>query len=233
MEQRTPEERKRIRDTCLKLEKKGGDVIGYLKSEHYISPRATWYNFQREIGRTSFTDGRPKIEGEIIMKTKHDRRETLQGIIEASKEGKDPVAYMTEVGYADPSLAWTNLRQWAKAKAPELYEQLPKARRGRTKKQEEPEPDPEEDKRVEILKVDKVPEIRKEQDPLPVVAVESRVMEQATYKIIDGGMVLTGISVTNGIMMNAFKWVKFSEEIIQAIKQLGVKTAEIGGEKNE
>ena len=47
MEQRTAEERRRIRETCLRIEKKGGDVLEYLKSEHYISPRATWINMQR------------------------------------------------------------------------------------------------------------------------------------------------------------------------------------------
>ena len=60
MEQRTQEERARIVARCVEIEKAGGDVLGYLSSEHYISPAATWHNMQKfDLKRTEFSDGKP------------------------------------------------------------------------------------------------------------------------------------------------------------------------------
>lgn len=60
---RTPEEIERIVDRCIELEQSGGDILAYLWGENYLTPRATWCNFQREwLGRKpyQYTDGKPK-----------------------------------------------------------------------------------------------------------------------------------------------------------------------------
>lgn len=49
---RTEKELDAIVKHCVELEKVGGDIYGYLMSQHYITPRATWLNLQRErLGR--------------------------------------------------------------------------------------------------------------------------------------------------------------------------------------
>lgn len=63
MEKRTPEEKKKIVEECIRLEKTGGDVLGYLRQMDYITPAATWMNIQkRYLGRNGegkLTDGKP------------------------------------------------------------------------------------------------------------------------------------------------------------------------------
>ena len=67
---RTPEEISAIVDRCIELEKEGGDILGYLWTENYLTPRATWCNFQREwLHRKpyEYTDGKPKTRKEREM----------------------------------------------------------------------------------------------------------------------------------------------------------------------
>ena len=65
---RTDEEKIAILEHCLELERTGGDILDYLWSQDYLTPRATWFNYQREwLGRKpyEFTDGKPReIKGE-------------------------------------------------------------------------------------------------------------------------------------------------------------------------
>ena len=61
--QRTYEEKEAILQKCLELEATGGDILSYLWSQDYLTPRATWCNYQREwLGRKpyQYTDGKPK-----------------------------------------------------------------------------------------------------------------------------------------------------------------------------
>ena len=45
---RTEEELDEIVKHCVELEKSGGDIYAYLRSQNYVTPRATWLNLQRE-----------------------------------------------------------------------------------------------------------------------------------------------------------------------------------------
>lgn len=59
---RTPEEKAKIVNRCIDLEMEGGDVLGCLQEEGYVTPKATWQNLQRiYLGRSGdkLTDGRP------------------------------------------------------------------------------------------------------------------------------------------------------------------------------
>ena len=57
---RTPEEKAKIVNRCIDLEMEGGDVLGCLQAEGYVTPKATWQNLQRiYLGRSGdkLTDG--------------------------------------------------------------------------------------------------------------------------------------------------------------------------------
>ena len=80
MKQRTKEERARIIERCLDIEAEGGDVLAYLRGEHYVSPRATWMNIQKyDLGREVLRDGKP-------TGVKIQRQKTPIAIMEATKE---------------------------------------------------------------------------------------------------------------------------------------------------
>ena len=69
---RTYEEKAAIVEHCIELERTGGDILGYLWSKNYVSPRATWCNFQREwLGRKpyEYTDGKNILT--LIKKINH------------------------------------------------------------------------------------------------------------------------------------------------------------------
>ena len=86
-EVRTPEEKKRIVENCIDIEMSGGSVLDYLRAEGYVSPRATWVNFQkrylcRSDAQHSITDGkatgkkrkgkRPAIREEALEQDRMD-----------------------------------------------------------------------------------------------------------------------------------------------------------------
>jgi hypothetical protein len=129
-EPRTEAEKQRIFHRCLEIERQGGDIIAYLKSENYISPRATWHNFQRCYTKRKpeeFTSGRPTNKGETDMeKTERPGRiQILAEIIEEMKKGVHPYDALKQYGYANVAQAYTDIRQYARDKAPDLYEAIP------------------------------------------------------------------------------------------------------------
>lgn len=129
---RTDEEKIAILEHCLELERTGGDILGYLWSQDYLTPRATWFNYQREwLGRKpyEFTDGKPRvIRGERKMNNKNDKRKVLEAVITAIERGDDPLVFMTTFGYQAPQAAYAALKKYAKANAPELAPKLPDLR---------------------------------------------------------------------------------------------------------
>lgn len=127
---RTEEEKSAIVAHCLELERTGGDILGYLWSENYLTPRATWCNFQREwLNRKpyQFTDGKPKIKKERkdmsrLVITEEQKAEAVRIAI----EGRSPVAYLKGLGSKNPSGAWFNIKTQYKEKKPEIYAKIPK-----------------------------------------------------------------------------------------------------------
>ena len=126
---RTEEEKSAILEHCLELERTGGDILAYLWSENYISPRATWCNFQREwLGRKpyQYTDGKPKKKKERkdmsrIVITDEQKAEAVRIAI----EGKSPCAYLKSIGSQNPSGAWFNIKKQYQQKHPEIYAKIP------------------------------------------------------------------------------------------------------------
>lgn len=114
MPKRTDEERAEIAKRCREIEKGGGDVLGYIKSLGYISPRATWYNLQKEfLGRdvNHLTEGHPTED-----KRQKTRQQMLIEIMDVIDQDGDPLAYLADIGYVNPGSAWSSLKKWAKEK---------------------------------------------------------------------------------------------------------------------
>ena len=123
---RTEEEKSAIVAHCLELEQTGGDIIAYLWSQNYISPRATWCNFQREwLGRKpyEFTDGKPKTKKERenmsrLVFTEEQKMEAVRIAI----EGGSPYMYLKGLGAKNPSCVWMRIKSKL---APEILAKIP------------------------------------------------------------------------------------------------------------
>ena len=103
---RTEAEKFRIIRRCMEIEREGGDVLEYLKSENYVSPRATWINFQKyELGREkhNITDGKPKQpKGRIT--TMRGRKKDWVAFAHAVLTGdEDPYTAIRNEGYKNVS----------------------------------------------------------------------------------------------------------------------------------
>ncbi len=126
---RTDEEKEAFAKECLMIERIGGDVLGFIeKNWPSYTPRATWYNLQRQyLSRKraeKLTEGKQKNGGVIDME-RRNTGELLTKVIALIEEGKDPIAYLTSIGYKAASQSYTNLRSWAKKNRPEDFAKLP------------------------------------------------------------------------------------------------------------
>lgn len=132
---RTWEEKMDILDHCMELEKTGGDILGYLWSQDYLTPRATWFNYQRMYLHRKpyeFTDGKPKKKGEQTMngmdsKTIAARQKRLDELKKRIGAGMGIRAALTDMGYTGKSAGQTyrQIRNFAQANDPEIYAILP------------------------------------------------------------------------------------------------------------
>lgn len=130
--QRTFDEKMKILDHCMELEKSGGDILGYLWSQNYLTPRATWFNYQREfLGRRpyEFTDGKPtKRKERTEREVKHRKltNEEKKKAVQIAIDGGDPRRYLgNELGLLDPQAAWWKIKNALKTADPDLYAKLP------------------------------------------------------------------------------------------------------------
>lgn len=110
---------------CEKIEKQGGDVLGYIEQEYpSYTPRATWYRLQKTwLNRTvaQLTEGKPKEKGVKYMGKMMD---LAQGCIEAFGRGESVYDFLASQGSKNPSAYWYQIKQTVKLKDPDLYEQL-------------------------------------------------------------------------------------------------------------
>ena len=129
--QRTFEEKSEILAHCLELERTGGDILTYLWSENYLTPRATWCNYQREwLHRKpyEYTDGKPKKKKET--KDMADRPKfTDEQKLEAAQiaiNGGNPYSFLKGLGAKEPNGVWFNIKKWLEKNHPDVYEKVPK-----------------------------------------------------------------------------------------------------------
>ena len=97
---RTKEEKREIIHQCVRIEAEGGDVLSYLKSQNYVSPRATWINFQQfELGRKKqfITDGKPIERKSIRMRGK--KKDWVAFALAVMAGGEDPYKALSNEGY--------------------------------------------------------------------------------------------------------------------------------------
>jgi len=130
---RIPEEKSAIVARCIELEKEGGDILAYLWSENYYTPRATWCNIQREwLGRKpyEYTDGKPKGEKKMTGmngKEKEARQKRLDELKKRIGEGMGIRAALADMGYTGKSAGQTyrQIRNFALAVDPEYAAVFP------------------------------------------------------------------------------------------------------------
>lgn len=124
---RTYDEKLAIVKRCVELEKSGGDVLGYLWSEDYLTPRATWFNFQREwLGRKpyEYTDGKPKKGEDKMDRIRLTDEEKLKAA-ELAISGGGVYPYLESLGAKNPSGMWRNIKGWIQKNDPELFAKIP------------------------------------------------------------------------------------------------------------
>lgn len=195
--------------TCEKIEKQGGDVLGYIEQEYpSYTPRATWYRLQKnQLKRTAgqLTEGKPKEKGVKYMGKMMD---LAQGCIEAFGRGESVYDFLASQGIKNPSAYWYQIKQTVKLKDPDLYEKLSVIRTDSRKRPsptccqparesgvEVPDELPEEEPKTvkfsgreyEKLEPEKEdPSVNREPDSLDIAAVRSRAANGYKYERIFG-----------------------------------------------
>lgn len=145
---RTDDEKLAFAKECLRIEKKGGDVQGYIRDNWpSYTPRGTWYNLQREyLGRKPYqlTEGRPrKIEKEETEVKRHgDAVEMAMSVIQCHKNGGNVRQFILEHGYGDPAKWLCNIKFRFKTDHPEIYAELKDITLGRVPRTKAEEPNP-------------------------------------------------------------------------------------------
>ena len=139
---RTDEEKAAILEHCLELEASGGDILGYLWSQDYYTPRATWCNYQREwLGRKpyEYTDGKPRKKGRVVyMKHAKVTLEQKKKAVEIALAGGDPLKYLKDHGAGNAPAMWYTIKQNLSETDPEKFSQLPDLRsKGNSRKEPE------------------------------------------------------------------------------------------------
>lgn len=117
---------------CLEIEKRGGDVLAFLRGKGCVSPWGTWHRLQKEElgrkdGEISLGKGKEakNVGYQKTEKVKRTREENLDLIIEEIREQRDPVEALGKLGYSEPGQVYTDVKNWAKQNAPEKYAMLP------------------------------------------------------------------------------------------------------------
>ena len=131
---RTAAEKKAFAKECLEIEQRGGNVQEYIALNWpSYTPRATWYNLQRQyLGRSTndLTEGKPQLNshGKEVkpMKGKRDKNAVLEAVLKVLEDHGDPVAWFEQHGYAAPLTSWQDLKKWTRAHRPDEMEKLPK-----------------------------------------------------------------------------------------------------------
>lgn len=124
--QRTPEQRKIIIDRCVAIEKEGGDVLAYLSSEGYISPRGTWMNIQKcDLHRKIFTDGKPVQKKKTVQRrakcSKEEKQAIIAEVIRILLDGGDADTYLTSIGYRNAPTIRRNIVHKLKDSDPDTH----------------------------------------------------------------------------------------------------------------
>ena len=107
---------------CERIEKAGGSVLDYLRSQGCISPWGTWHRLQREeLCRKDYQirDGK----GNELMK--RYTAEQKQKAIDIALSGENPRPYLRSIGCSKPDALWHTIKKALKESDPETYARIP------------------------------------------------------------------------------------------------------------
>ena len=173
---RTEEQREEIAQECARIEKAGGDVLGYLHGLNYISARATWIRLQKEfLGRRKewqLTDGKPKKKKEATMVARPGRgkyEQHLFQLLDGMDAGEDRDKILHELGYEDPRKAYQNLRLYARQRHPEVMDRFPDLIKRKADAQRKPGKTKEEKEVKETMKDTEEVTIEQKAEPAALV----------------------------------------------------------------
>ena len=254
---RTTEQEKAFAKACAEREKRGEDVLDYIAREYpSYTPRAVWHRLQKECLKrapTKITEGHPaqkagrkekKVEKEERGKRprRNDTGELAAEVAKVAISGKDPLNYLSLLGYANAKSQWQKLKRVLQEERPELYEQIEPR-----KKPEKPEnggtvkPAPtccQPAKKSGVTVPEKLPEDEPEREP-------EEKTRRVTYPIGGGPIEFgvkqltsrtgvwerrgtdiafsaheTGGKLLNVLVMEMDQWLNLAAEIPEAIKRL-------------
>ena len=200
---RTEEQREEIAQECLRIEKAGGDVLGYLHGLNYISARATWIRLQKEfLGRRKewqLTDGKPKKKKEATMVARPGRgkyEKHLFQLLDGMDAGEDRDKILQGLGYEDPRKAYQNLRVYARQRHPEVMDRFPDLIKRKADAQRKPGKTKEEKEVKETMKDTEEVTIEQTAEPAaPEVKAET---------VIDGDGMMTVSVITKPVGFDGF-----------------------------
>ena len=129
---RTEEQKQAFAMKCLEIEKANGNVQEYIaKNWPSYTPRATWYNLQKQYLKRDtahLTEGKPEIIREEVNEDMNKMRAVAAELVNnyADNPDADVEKYLTECGYTNLPSALRNLRTWAKQNEPDWLPDLQK-----------------------------------------------------------------------------------------------------------
>ncbi len=121
---------------CLEVEKKGENVIEYLKSLGFYSPKATWERLQlNELGR------KPGKYNGGIQTMKRMTLEFKKELIQAALDKKDPLVKLRMAGFKDARSTWYQFKKRLKDEDPETYAKIQEMAQKPSRKTHKKEPE--------------------------------------------------------------------------------------------
>lgn len=117
------ESKRMLARMCVALESYGADIQGYIRDNMpSITPRAAWYNLQREyLERKPANLSEGKADEKKMAKSRQSQEKTVMMLIEAARNDQDAYAVLKACGFTNPFCALRNARAWCKANRPELF----------------------------------------------------------------------------------------------------------------
>lgn len=203
MQARSEEEIRAIEDECIRLDKEGGDVLGYLRSQNYISPGATWWRIQQfrlKRCKWNMTSGRPKekkeaeknMAGEKRIRRNEAELETIaRTAMNIAQTGISPMTYLLSKGYSNPGPAWTKIKK----RFPEETKKLPEKLKA-AKKNGEPEKEIMEkmERNKTETKAETAEKLEKKLETEPEVKPEKQQKKQAETQMMTLPAIMEGIA---------------------------------------
>lgn len=146
--------------------------------------------------------------------------EQKEKAVQIALDGGDYIAYLKECGSRAPGRVWEKYMKKMHEEDPDTYMTLMKMQKPEPKEEEAKQlPEAGEEDRAAEAVFPARPMTINGIEPLEPAALYSRVLEDGTFKKVNGlGMMLSGMNYQ--IILSAYQWFRLSEEILVALRQL-------------